>query len=100
MTNEILKKQDELKQKIYHQIKDIVISKSNNIKIVSYQTDIINMRLNVHEIFVDLDDDKELTVYVKYNMVGDDEEFVDELYCFNIDEMFNILKNINNYEME
>lgn len=99
MTSEILNNQDELKQKIYHQIEDIVISKDNDIKINGYQTDITNIRLIVHGLYIDKDKDDEQTVYVKYNMVGDEEEFVDELYCFTVDEMFNILKNIK-YEVE
>ena len=100
MTNDILKTLDELKQKLYHKIEDCLIEKGQSVGFFGYQTDIINPRLIVHKVYISVDDDNEQTVYVKYNMVGDKEEFVDELYCFTTDEMFNIFKNINNYEVE
>ena len=96
MTNKILNTLDELKQKVYHKVEDYLVEHGEQ-DIFGYQTQITNLRLIVHHVFLDKDDDGEQTVYVKYTV--DNEELVDELYCFTVDDIYNILRNID-HEVE
>lgn len=99
MTEEILKTLDELRQRLYHSIESCLIDNNGEITFKGYQTEITNLKLFVNKIFMSDDNDKEKTIYVSYKLSGNDELFTDELYCFNTDDMFNILRNIKN-EME
>lgn len=98
MTEIFLKSLDELRQSLYNNIKDYLSKNNKQINFNYYQTDIFNSKLIVHSVYLDIKNKS--NVYVKYSITGDDKEYNDDLNFFTTDEMYNIVKNIESYEME